>query len=508
VVKSATITVYSEMDPSSDVVRTLKKGDSLFVNLEIAGATGDWCSVSEAAHSAPLGYAACGDLEVSMPHFTVSPSLPEPTVLTGTPTGGEADSGASPGAGSGSGEKLNISIGMPSAQAKEAYRKLASEVVTDDGVNTIKLDQLDAAAQNGSPTAKDLAALGHILAGQYHYSQNDNSRAEDQFRAAIGLSANNPKLLELGLLDLAAVHLRLSEYSDALRSLDRVRQIDPRSAAAATLSGWADYGLDRVDKAIQEWQLSQQIAPNPGVAALLAKAQRDQKVERGFHEGETSHFILHYEGDAMPELAQAVMGALDQDFQTIEATLGYTPPEPITVILYTNRQFFDVTRAPSWADGINDGRIRVPVQGESQMTPQLAMVLKHELTHSFITQMTQGRAPTWLQEGLAQWMEGLRTGGEAEILVRLYDEKKIPPLADLEGPWNGFNAAQATVAYGWALATVEAIVANDQIWGLRRLLQDLTQDSSAAAAVRDSLQMTYPALNQLTAQYLKKAYLQ
>jgi hypothetical protein len=105
-------------------------------------------------------------------------------------------------------------------------------------------------------------------------------------------------------------------------------------------------------------------------------------------------------------------------------------------------------------------------------------------------------------------MEGLRTGGEAEILVRLYDEKKIPPLADLEGPWNGFNAGQATVAYGWALATVEAIVANDQIWGLRRLLQDLTQDSSAAAAVRDSLQMTYPALNQLTAQYLKKAYLQ
>ena len=505
-VKSATIAVYSQMDSSSGVVRTFQKGDSLFVNLEIAGATGDWCSVSLAAHAAPLGYAACGDLEVSMPHFTVSPSLPEPTVLTGTPTGGEANSPAS--AGSANGEKLQISIGMPSPQAKEAYKKLQSQVVTQDGVNTVKLEALDAAAQNGSPTAMDLAALGHILAGQYHYSQNDNSRAEDQFRAAIALSAKNPKLLELDLLDLAAVHLRLSEYSDALRSLDRVRQIAPRSAVAATLAGWADYGLDRVDKAIQEWQLSQQIAPNPGVAALLAKAERDQKVERGFHEGETTHFILHYEGGAMPELAQAVMGALDEDFQTIEDTLGYTPPEPIAVILYTNRQFFDVTRAPSWADGINDGRIRVPVQGESRMTPQLEMVLKHELTHSFITQMTQGRAPTWLQEGLAQWMEGLRTGGEAQILVRLYDAKKIPPLADLEGPWSGFNAVQATVAYGWALATVEAIVANDQIWGLRQLLQDLTQDSSTAAAVRDSLQLTYPALDQLTAQYLKKAYLQ
>ncbi len=499
-VKSATIAVYSEMDPSSDVVRTLKRGDSLFVNLEIAGATGDWCSVSLAAQTAPLGYAACGDLEVSMPHFTVSPSLPEPTVVSGGSGGGATPSASE--------RKIQIAISMPSARAKDAYKKLASEVVTGNGVNTIKLDQLDAAAQNGSPAAMDLAALGHILAGQYHYSQNDNGRAKDQFHAAIALSTKNPKLLELGLLDLAAVHLRLSEYSDALRSLDRVRQIDPRSAVAATLSGWADYGLDRVGRAIREWQLSQQISPNPTVAALLAKAQRDQKVERGFQEGETSHFILHYEGGAMPELAQAVMGALDKDFETIEDTLGYTPPEPIAVILYTNRQFFDVTRAPSWADGINDGRIRVPVQGESRMTPELALVLKHELTHSFITQMTQGRAPTWLQEGLAQWMEGLRTGGNAQMLVRLYDAKQIPPLADLEGSWTGFNVQQATVAYGWALATVEAIVASDQIWGLRRLLHDLTQDSSAAAAVRDSLQMTYPALNQLTAQYLKKAYLQ
>ena len=41
----------------------------------------------------------------------------------------------------------------------------------------------------------------------------------------------------------------------------------------------------------------------------------------------------------------------------------------------------------------------------------LSRILKHELTHSFLYQKTQGRCPTWLQEGVAQWMEGRRGGG-------------------------------------------------------------------------------------------------
>jgi hypothetical protein len=178
------------------------------------------------------------------------------------------------------------------------------------------------------------------------------------------------------------------------------------------------------------------------------------------------------------------------------------------VILYTNRQFHDVTRAPSWADGLNDGRIRVPVQGLQQMTPELALVLKHELTHSFVGQMTENRAPSWLQEGLAQWMEGLKSGAYAQVLVDLYDHKDFPPLAGMEGGWTGMSARHAALNYAWSLATVEAIISNYQIWGMRRLLSDLTQDKSVADAVRDALQTNYSDLNAQTAQYLRKAYLQ
>lgn len=497
-VKTATLPVYSEMDPTSDVVRTLKKGDALVVKLEIANATGDWCSVSLPGASATLGYVSCGALQVAMPHITVEPSLPGP---------GDASSGNGSSAG-GKRRDVHLSVRIASARVPAALKKLEAEVVTENGVNVSKLDELDAAAQGGSPAARQEAAVAHDLAGRYYVSRNDTGLAFDQYRAAIRLAAKSPRLLEVSLLDIAELHLKLSEYSDALKYLDRARKLAPDSATTAILSGWAYYGLDQLSDAIAQWKKSQQIEPEPGVAQLLAKAERDQKVEQGFQQGATSHFMLHYEGGAMPGLAQDVLGTLEEDFESIEETLGYTPPAPITVILYTRRQFHDVTRAPNWADGLNDGRIRVPVQGLARVTPELAHVLKHELTHSFINQMTQNRAPTWLQEGLAQWVEGLRCQKDARVLVALYDHKRFPPLAKMERSWMGLDTNAAVMAYSWSLATVEAIIANYQIWGMRRLLSDLVQDNSVGAAVHDALQTNYSELNEQTAEYLRKTYLQ
>lgn len=500
-VKPASLPVYSEMDSSSDVVQTLKNGDQLTVNLEIASSTGEWCGVSLKGQGAPLGYVQCDALQVDMPHPAVEPSLPQPDA---SPVGTGSPAGSSNAAK----RRVQLSVSIPSAGSAEQLKQLLAQVVTGDGVNISKIEELDAAAQGGSPAAMFKAALAHEVAGRYELSKDDSSRAIDHFRAALPFAAKDPQLLLVVLWDLSYVHLRLSEYSDALKYLDRARKVDPNSATTAMLSGWAYYDLNRLDDAVQQWQKSQQVDPNPNVAALLAKAQLDQKTERGFQQGETSHFILHYEGGAMPGLAQDILGTLEEDFHSIEATLSYTPPEPIGVVLYTNRQFEDVTRAPSWADGLNDGRIRVPVQGLSSVNDQLAHVLKHELTHSFVRQMTRGRCPTWIQEGVAQWMEGRRSGENARVLLEMYDQKKYIPLRYLEGPWMRFDSVEAAVAYAWSLAAVESIIANYDIWGLQRVLAHLTEESTVEGALKAALQIDYSDLERQTADYLRKAYSQ
>ena len=47
-------------------------------------------------------------------------------------------------------------------------------------------------------------------------------------------------------------------------------------------------------------------------------------------------------------------------------------PEKIVVLLYPNQAFRDITRSPSWAGALNDGKIRVPVSGLNMVNPQLA----------------------------------------------------------------------------------------------------------------------------------------
>src|SRR5207244_8941213 len=111
--------------------------------------------------------------------------------------------------------------------------------------------------------------------------------------------------------------------------------------------------------------------------------------EESYKENESSHFKLRYSGAAAPALAREVLRTLERHFSAIESQLNFTPAEPIGVILYTQDAFSDITKAPSWAGALNDGRIRVPVQGLAGVESELSRGLEHELTHRFIAQETR-----------------------------------------------------------------------------------------------------------------------
>src|ERR1019366_9391748 len=205
-------------------------------------------------------------------------------------------------------------------------------------------------------------------------------------------------------------------------------------------------------------------------------------------------------------LAQEVLKTLESEFDEIASTLNYVPPEPIGVILYTNQTFTDITRAPSWSGALNDGRIRVPVEGMGSMTDELARVLKHELTHSFVGQKTEGHCPVWLQEGLAQYMEGKRSRSNAGALISAYDHHKDFALASYETSWLNLPKEIAGNAYAWSLATVEAMLTAGTMDDMGRILDRLAAGSTAEDAIHAVLHDSYADLTQFTVQYLRKAY--
>jgi tetratricopeptide (TPR) repeat protein len=491
IVKTDSVTVLSEMDASSSSVGALKKGDSVFVDLRIDQNNLHWCGVRVAGQSVRLGFVDCRSLErVGDPH----------------PTGSASGTGIKSPANGSHSATADVPLARPAMPTRTGYDAVKAQTIKDSVVDSAYILGLETQAKDGGSTAVTRAALAHFAAGEFELAQHDLDEAIEHFEAMESLSGNQRDLLTLSLLGRGYALLLKSEFSSALDPIDRARKISPQSAQAAALAGWAHYRLSQTDAAMADLQTSLRLHADPGVAHLLAQVMQDKDVEGDFRDTESSHFILRYHGGASRQLASEVTHTLEDQFQTLRNDLHYSPPEPISVILYTQETFRDVTRTPGWTGAVNDGRIRIPVQGVESVSPELARVLKHELTHSFIFQKTSGRCPTWLQEGLAQWMEGRRTGGDAASLLQAYQNGQGKQLRYYDGSWMHLNSAQARYAYAWSLAVVEAIEAQFGPDAVDRLLDAVRTESSPDAALLQGLRTNFSALDDSTAAYLRQTY--
>ena len=382
------------------------------------------------------------------------------------------------------------------------YEEVAALTIRNDSIDYSYLAALDQDARSGQQESVNKDAVAHHTAAQYLAAKGAADSAIDQYKQALVFSPRNSGLL----LNLSVLYLRQSQFTFAIDTLEIARRVAPDSPEVAKLEGWAYYGANKLDRAVAAWQLSQELHPDPDVAEALKKAERDKSEEESYREGETAHFSLKYSGGATPDLARQILSALEDDFSDIQSQLDYTPPEQIGVILYTNQSFADITRAPGWVGALNDGRLRIPVQGLTTVTPELAHVLKHELTHSFVGQKTHQRAPTWLQEGVAQYMEGLRSGTAAAALIQTANQGAGPQFSAMEGSWMNLSGNDAAFAYAWSLAAVESIANSGGTTDISRLLDEVATAPSTESALESSLHENYSDLAAQTIQYLQHQY--
>lgn len=394
-------------------------------------------------------------------------------------------------------------VSAPQVEPVRGYEDVAARALHGDAIDYAYLALLDTDARSGSTADVAKVAAAHHAAAQFLLGKGDTDAAIEQYRQALVFAPENVGLL----LNLAVLYLRESQFTAALDPLERARRTSPDSADVAKLTGWAYYGANKMDQAIEEWRRAERLRPDPEVEQALAKAERDKSEEDSYREGETAHFDLKYYGGAAPDLARGILRTLEDDFRDLESQLDYTPPERIAVILYTEQAFGDITRAPGWVGALNDGRLRIPVQGLTRVTPELARVLKHELTHSFVGQKSHNRAPTWLQEGIAQWMEGRRSSSDAGALIDAAGQGMAPQLGSMGGSWMGLSGNSAAFAYAWSLAVVESIIDAGGVSDVSRLLDRIATASSVEDALKETLHLNYDELNQQTVAYLKHAYL-
>jgi hypothetical protein len=242
------------------------------------------------------------------------------------------------------------------------------------------------------------------------------------------------------------------------------------------------------------------------VQSFLARAQRESSTTN-YAAAESTHFSMRFEGTAAGgRLPRDILEELDSDYDHLVSELGFAPHASIPVILYPDHEYFDVTQAPSWTAAVNDGKLQIPIRGLTQMNGELARVLRHELTHSFVNQITRGRCPLWLNEGVAQLMEPRSAGSAGRLLAQLFTTQHEVPLNLLETSFMNLDTNQAAIAYSESIAAVEYINDTYGMSDVRALLERIGQGASVESALRATLNVGYQQFEDDIGTFLKSKY--
>jgi len=412
------------------------------------------------------------------------------------------EAGGLPPAYAGSSSNSGSSKELPSLNLDDTltgHEDLASKIVQDGKVED---EVLGAIEKEGKP---ELTATAYFLAGKHNFEHGNLTQARRYFEMALHFQPANSTILNYYAMAL----LRSGNPTAALSFAQQSVRANPNSLDAYTVLGCAEFSADRTKEAVRDWKRSLQLRPDPVVEQFLAKAQREATTEADFSQSESSHFTLHYEGrQTSVAFRRELIATLESQYDDLVRQLGVSPRASISVTLYTEQAFFDVTHAPSWSGAVNDGKLRIPISGLTSMNSDLARVLKHELAHSFVNQASGGRCPTWLNEGIAQAMEPKSLASNGRRLSQLFQAQQAIPYNALEGSFMRFSPIEALLAYDESLAAVEFINETYGVSDIQRILQRLSEGSSSEAALRATLHSDYRQLESDVAKFLSSKYRQ
>ena len=404
-------------------------------------------------------------------------------------------------------DRIETGVGIPATTHAEtpsftpsstlpATGDLTPRLIHDGKVDTDVLSALDRSAD------PQTVAAAYFQAARFEQEHGNPNRAERYYAMAQGYLPNNHTILD----HYATLLIQMGKTEDAISLAEKSTRLAPDSADSWMVLGYGYYAASRNRDAIEAWKRSLEIRPDATVQRYLDKAQRDQHAEADFEQRDSGHFSLRYEGHSIPvTLRDSVLQVLEAKYDDLSGQFGISPRN-ITVILYTDRAFQDVTQSPSWIGAVNDGRIRIPISGVTTVTPDLARILGHELTHSFISQLSRGRCPQWLNEGIAQLMEPRTVAPVGGMLARLFADDHEVPLNLLEGSFMNLEGREASVAYIQSLAVTEYLRDTYGLDDIRRILERIGEGASTETALQSTVHSGYSKLQQDVGQYLKDRY--
>jgi tetratricopeptide (TPR) repeat protein len=302
-------------------------------------------------------------------------------------------------------------------------------------------------------------------------------------------------------------------FGEADVALAALKHAAPSAPETAYLEGYQKFLRGEYDDAVRALATAAQSGPpSPVLAedvrALASLAREARDAVKDLREERSGHVFIRY----APEDAVLVPYArdtLEAAYAALHDDLGFEAQLPIRIELYRSPSDLAAVTSLSQAEVARTGTIALCKWARLMVTTPRALAygypwldsINHELVHYAVSTLTGDRAPVWLQEGLAKFLErrwreapGGRIPPPMEHLLakalrggRLISfEAMHPSMAKLP------SAEDATLAFAEVENAVAYLHDRGGMPALREAIKRVTAGDDARAAVAAAAGVAWP----------------
>ncbi len=276
-------------------------------------------------------------------------------------------------------------------------------------------------------------------------------------------------------------HYWLHDYNKAVFTLKDADDLGHFPYKTKKFLALSYYELNDLPESFKYAQEALEYGEDSELRRFIIKLKKEESIMKHYKDIGLENFIIQFSREEHDQLRTIVSDYLKEAYKKIGKKLDYFPNKQFIVILYNEKDFFDITRAPGWAGGMYDGKIRLPVKGISGRNNILRKVIFHEYTHALISEITQN-CPLWLNEGLAEYFS------ETERIENLIN---IIPLNLIEKRFPSGNPRLISIAYLTSRDAVEYLIEKYGIYSVKELLECFGEGMDINSAFKLTLYISY-----------------
>jgi tetratricopeptide (TPR) repeat protein len=222
-----------------------------------------------------------------------------------------------------------------------------------------------------------------------------------------------------------------------------------------------------------------------GLEVLLARVKGEATAESGFDKIETMHFIVAADRTVPSAKISYIRTHLEEAYGRVGMILDHYPRQKTIAVIFSEDSYAHMLKGiPPWALAVYDGKVRIPADRTRYGSRDVTKIIYHEYAHVVVRDITRGKCPVWLNEGIAGLSESLVEPQKKEVIRKYIEKLGVVPLRRIPESFADIKQREVmTLLYMQSYLLAEFIVKKVGYSGLRDILDELGRGTTIWAAI-------------------------